>query len=317
MKPSNSSDHSLPKRCETHERDLVGYGGKPVHPEWPGDARVAVSFVINYEEGGEYSIPSGDENSETYLAEVVWGNALPQGFRFLGSESIYDYGARAGVWRLREMFRQRGMVGTVYAVGQAVELNPGPVKALYRDGWEIGSHHYRFINYWGMPESEEHEHLQKAIAAIEDAVGQRPVGIYGGRGSENTRKLIAEEGGFIWESDAYDDELPYWRNVNGAPYLIIPYQLDCNDFRFVMNPGWTDGEDFLAYLKNSFDYLYEEGRRQPKMMSIGLHPRVTGRPGRAAALAKFLDYLESHRKVWITTRGEIARHWRNKFPADA
>lgn len=305
----------MTRRVEMHERDLVGYGARPPAPKWPDGARIAVSFVINYEEGAEYSFPAGDEASETYLAEVVWGAALPPGFRLFGAESLYDYGARVGAYRLQEIFAARRMKGTVYAVGQAVELNPAPVKALHASGWEIASHHYRFINYWGVPETEERAHIQKAIAAVENAVGQRPTGFYGGRVSPNTRRLAAEEGGFLWESDAYDDELPYWRSVEGKPYLIIPYQLDCNDFRYAMTPGWTSGEDFFAYLKASFDLLYEEGRRQPKMMSIGLHPRVSGRPGRAAALAKFLDYVQSRGKAWVCTRGEIAAHWRKHRPA--
>jgi peptidoglycan/xylan/chitin deacetylase (PgdA/CDA1 family) len=298
---------------ETHDRDLRGSEGSPVHAKWPGGARVAVSFVINYEEGAEYSFPAGDGISETYLAEVAWG-ALPPGFRMLGAESLYDYGARAGIWRLQELFASRSMVGTVYAAGQAVELNPAPMKVLHESGWEIGSHHYRFINYWGMSESEERSHLQKAIRAIHDAVGVRPVGLYGGRVSANTRRLAAEEGGFTWESDAYDDDLPYWRTVGGKPYLLIPYQLDCNDFRYAMTPGWTSGEDFLSYLKNSFDLLYDEGLRRPKMMSIGLHPRVSGRPGRASILARFLDYVASHDGAWVCTRREIAAHWREHHP---
>lgn len=311
---SRPSDQGQPARPEEHERDPVGYAGAPVNPRWPGGARVALNFVINYEEGGEYSIPEGDAVSETYLAEVVWGGALPAGYRLFGAESLYDYGARAGVWRLCELFKKRRIAGTVFAVGRAVELNPAPVRALHAAGWEIASHHYRFINYWGMPEAQERDHLARAVEAVRKAVGEAPVGFYGGRVSANTRRLAAESRVFQWESDAYDDELPYWRSVGGKPYLVIPYQLDCNDFRYAMTPGWTSGEDFFQYLKNSFDMLYEEGAERPKMMSVGLHPRVSGRPGRAAALARFLDHARARGKAWICTRRDIASHWRKHHP---
>lgn len=300
---------------ELHQRDLGGYGRMPVDPKWPDGARLALNFVINYEEGGEASFPAGDGRSETYLAEVVWP-PLPEGFRMLGAESIFDYGGRAGVWRLLDLFSARGLTGTVYAVGQAVERNPEPVRALHRAGWEIASHHYRWIDYWSMAKEEEREHLTRSVAAIEAAVGERPVGLYGSRVSENTRTLAAEDGGFLWESDAYDDDLPYWRTVAGKPYLVIPYQLDSNDFRYAMMPGWSSGEDFLAYLKNSFDQLYAEGAERSHMMSVGLHPRVSGRPGRARVLGKFLDYVKSFDDVWVCTRADIARHWHaNHKPA--
>lgn len=294
---------------ELHDRDLVGYGATPPQPRWPDGARLAVSFVINYEEGAEYSFPAGDGLSETYLAEVVWP-ALPPGVRLLGAESLYDYGGRAGIWRLLSLFEARGMRGTVHAVGQAVEQHPEPVRAAHAAGWEIASHHYRWIDYGGMSEREEREHLLRSFRAIEDAVGVRPVGFYGGRVSPNSRRLAAELGGVLWDGDAYDDELPYWRTVGGEPWLIIPYQLDSNDFRYAMTPGWTDGNQFCNYLKASFDLLYTEGATQPKMLSIGLHPRLSGRPGRAAALAAFLDHVRAHDDVWVCTREEIARHWR-------
>ncbi len=294
---------------ELHDRDLIGYGAEPTAPGWPNGARLAVSFVINYEEGAEYSFPAGDEQSETYLAEVVWPT-LPPGVRLLGAESLYDFGGRAGIWRLLSLFEARGMYGTVHAVGQAVEMNPEPVRALSASGWEIASHHYRWIDYGGMSESDEREHMARSFQAIEDAVGVRPVGFYGGRVSLNSRRLASELGGVLWDGDAYDDELPYWRTVNGEPWLVIPYQLDCNDFRYAMTPGWADGDQFASYLKASFDFLHAEGATCPKMLSIGLHPRLSGRPGRAAALASFLDHVQAHDDVWVCTRADIARHWR-------
>lgn len=294
---------------ELHDRDLIGYGAQPPNPKWPGDARLALNFVINYEEGGEYAIPSGDKISDSYLAELISLVPPQEGRRMLPYESIYEYGSRVGVWRLLNLFRERGLRGTVYAVGKAVEQNPEAIKALADARFEIASHHYRWIDYWDMPIEEERKHLYQAISAIEQATGQRPAGIYGGRTSINSRQLFIDEGGFLYESDAYNDELPYWVNKEKKPFLIIPYSLDNNDFRFASLPSWNTGEDFLRYNKATFDRLYEEGASSPKMMSVGLHCRLSGRPGRAAALGEFLDYVTGYKDVWICTREEIARHW--------
>lgn len=299
---------------ELHQRDFIGYGANPPDPKWPGNARLALNFVINYEEGGEYAISNGDDISDNYLAELIIPAPPQPGRRNLGFESIYEYGSRAGVWRLLNLFSEREIKGTVYAVGQAVEKNPGAVKALADAGFEIASHHYRWIDYWDMPEDEEREHLRKAVVAVEKACGQRPVGIYGGRTSINSRRLFIEEGGFLYESDAYNDELPYWVNVGDKPFLIIPYMLDNNDFRYSSLPSWGTGEDFFKYNRATFDQLYKEGETSPKMMSVGLHCRLSGRPGRAAALAEFLDYVKGFEDVWICTREEIARHWYDTHP---
>lgn len=299
-----------------HPRDLIGYGSEPPDPQWPNGARIAVSFVLNYEEGGEYAIPSGDDFSETYIAEIVGLQAQP-GVRLVAAESLYDFGARVGIWRINRLFSERKIPLTIYCVGQAAERNPAAVKALHRAGHEIASHHYRWINYAGMPEDEERRHLTKAVSAIASITGQRPVGFYGGRTSLNSRRLVAEEGGFIYESDAYNDELPYWENVDGRPLLIIPYMIDNNDFKYSTLPSWGSAEAFVDYNKSSFDLLYREGEASPKMLSIGLHCRLSGRPGRADALARLLDYVQGHDNVWLCTREQIARHWIERFPPPA
>lgn len=299
----------------SHPRNLTGYGRTPPDPQWPGGAKLAVSFVLNYEEGGEYAIPSGDDVSETYIAEITGLTATP-GARILASESIYEFGSRVGVWRIQRMFDERKLPLTVYAVGQAVEANPAAIRSLHEAGHEIASHHYRWIDYSTLGEAEEREHLKRAISSIESATGRRPVGIYGGRTSLRSRALIAEEGGFLYESDAYNDELPYWEDVDGKPLLIIPYMLDNNDFKFATLPSWGSADAFLEYNKSTFDVLYREGDTAPKMMSVGLHCRLSGRPGRSAAVARLLDYVQSFDDVWVTTREQIARHWHDRFPPD-
>jgi len=296
-----------------HPRDLIGYGETPPDPQWPNGAKLAVSFVLNYEEGGEYAIPSGDEVSETYIAEIT-GFAPVPGVRILAFESIYEFGSRAGVWRIKRIFDQRNVPLTVYAVGQAVEANPAAIVALHEAGHEIASHHYRWIDYSALSADEEREHLGRAIGAIERVTGRRPVGIYGGRTSIRSRALIAEEGGFLYESDAYNDELPYWEDVNGKPLLIIPYMLDNNDFKFATLPSWGSAQAFYEYNKATFDVLYREGDTAPKMMSVGLHCRLSGRPGRADAVARLIDYMQGFDDVWVTTREQIARHWHERFP---
>lgn len=291
------------------ERDLIGYGEQPPHPQWPNKARLALSLVINYEEGAESAIPNGDDYAENYLLESMALSAPPKGVRSVGAESIYEYGSRVGIWRLLSLLQQRQMTATVWAAGQAVEKNPLPVIAMAKAGFEIASHHYRWINYHGMPRDQEREHLRLAVSSIEAAIGQRPTGIYAGRFSDNTRALVIEEGGFSYDSDCYNDELPYWVEVAGKRHLLIPYTLDNNDFRYAHFSGWATGEDFYAYNKATFDQLYLEGMTAPKMMTVALHARLSGRPGRAEALGRFLDYVRSHTGVWVCTRQQIAEHW--------
>ena len=298
---------------EPYPRDLVGYGAHPPHPQWPDDARLALSIVLNYEEGGEACVLHGDPASEAYLHEVPGGSPLV-GERNLSVESIYEYGARAGFWRILRLFRERGLTLTVYAVGMALERNPEAGRAMVEAGFEVASHGWRWIDYQHVPEDQERDHIKRAIAAIEGATGSRPVGWYTGRNSPHTRRLVVEEGGFLYDSDSYADDLPYWVETSGQPHLVIPYTLDNNDMKFAVLNGFNNGEDFFNYLRDAFDVLYEEGARQPKMMSVGLHCRLAGRPGRAAALTRFLDYARSHDHVWITTRAEIARHWRRQHP---
>lgn len=298
---------------DAYVRDFVGYGGNPPDPQWPGDARIAISFVLNYEEGGENTILNGDAGSETYLHETP-GGAARIGQRDLNVETVYEYGARAGFWRIMEMFRERNMNFTCYGVGLALEKNPAAARAMVAAGHEIASHGYRWIDYSTVPEEVERAHIRQAIQAIEQTCGMRPVGWYTGRISANTRRLIVEEGGFLYESDAYNDDLPYWVEVAGKPQLIIPYTLDNNDMKFCVPPGFSAPSGFYEYLKDAFDVLYHEGRRAPKMMSVGLHCRLAGRPGRAAALARFLDYVQGHDRVWVARRADIARHWHKVHP---
>jgi putative urate catabolism protein len=298
---------------EPYPRDIVGYGEHPPHPHWPGDARLALSFVLNYEEGGESSILHGDEASEAYLHEVP-GTARRASARNLSVESIYEYGARAGFWRVRRLFMERGLTLTVYAVGMALERNPAAGRAMVEAGFEVASHGWRWIDYHDVPESLEREHVRLAVDAIERVTGSRPVGWYTGRISPNTRRLVAEEGGFLYDADSYADDLPYWELVAGEPQLILPYTLDNNDMKFAVANGFDNGQGFYQYLRDAFDVLYAEGADSPRMMSVGLHCRLVGRPGRAAALGRFLDYVQGHQKVWITTRKEIALHWRAQHP---
>jgi allantoinase len=298
---------------DVYPRDLIGYGGRTPHPHWPGEARLALSLVMNYEEGGETSILHGDRRSEVYLQEVVGLTPL-EGDRNLTVESIYEYGSRAGLWRLLRLFATRDIPITVYAVGMALARHPEAARALIAAGHEIASHGWRWIDHQTMPIEEERAHVRRAIAAIEQASGQRPLGWYTGRNSLNTRALVVEEGGFLYDSDAYNDDLPYWVTVDGKPHLVIPYTLDNNDMKFAVAQGFNSGDQFFAYLKDAFDVLYEEGADSPKMMSVGLHMRLVGRPGRTAALARFLDYVKSHDKVWICRRVDIARHWRQVHP---
>ncbi|MDX0464658.1 allantoinase PuuE [Sinorhizobium medicae] len=295
----------------SYPRDFVGYGRRPPEARWPGDANIAVQFVLNYEEGGESCILDGDPASECLLSEIV--GAQPwAGQRNLNMESIYEYGARAGFWRLWRMFTSRGLTLTVYGVTLAMARNPEAVAAMKEAGWEIASHGLRWLEYKDVPEEVERQHIREVVRLHTELTGERPLGIYQGKPSANTLKLVLEEGGFLYSCDSYADELPYWvpGRTPDNPHLIIPYTLDANDMRFATSQGFNSGDQFFTYLKDTFDVLYAEGKEgSPKMMNVGLHCRLVGRPGRAAALARFIDYVTSHDKVWVPRRIDIARHW--------
>ena len=296
---------------DVYPRDLAGYGRTPPFADWPNGARVALQFVINYEEGGENNILHGDAASEAFLSEIVGAAPWP-GQRHMNMESIYEYGSRAGFWRLHRMFTERDMPVTVYAVATAMKRNPGPVAAMNEAGWEIATHGYKWIDYRDTPRELEAKHIADAVRIHTQVAGKRPLGFYQGRSSINTIPLGCEEGGFLYCADSYADDLPYWIEGPKGPQLIVPYTLDSNDMRFAAAQGFNSGDQFYAYLKDSFDTLYAEGTTAPKMLSIGLHCRLVGRPGRAASLARFLDYVKSHDKVWVATRLDIARHWIRK-----
>ena len=294
---------------EDSQRDFVGYGRRPPDPEWPGGALIAVQFVVNYEEGGESCVLDGDPASESLLSEIVGAAPWP-GQRNLNMESIYEYGARAGFWRLWRMFSARLMPVTVYGVALAMARNPEAVAAMNEAGWEIASHGLRWLEYKDFPEEEERRHIAECVRLHTEVTGRRPLGIYQGKPSANTLRLVMEEGGFVYSADSYADELPYWVRGPKGPHLIVPYTLDANDMRFATPQGFNSGDQFFTYLKDSFDTLYAEGREgAPKMLSVGLHCRLAGRPGRAAALARFLDYVAAHEKVWVARRIDIANHW--------
>jgi putative urate catabolism protein len=292
------------------ERDLVGYGEHLPDPRWPGGARLALSLVLNYEEGGESSVLEGDPAAEAFLHEVV-GATPTVGRRNPNVESMFEFGSRAGFWRVHRIFARHGLPLTVYGVGQALERNPEAARAMVAAGWEVASHGWRWIDYLEMSEGEERDHIRRAIEAIERACGVRPVGWYTGRVSQNTRRLVVEAGGFLYDSDSYADELPYWVEVAERQHLVIPYTLDANDFKFLLANGFVTGSDFLEYLVDSFEQLYEEGGR---MMSVGLHCRIVGRPGRARALDRFLAHVRERDDVWVATRADIARHWHAHHP---
>ncbi|UPR50133.1 allantoinase PuuE [Vibrio cyclitrophicus] len=296
-----------------YSRNLIGYGANPPNPQWPGNARVAVSFVLNYEEGGERCLLHGDDESEAFLSEIPSAQPI-KGERHISMESIYEYGSRVGVWRVLRLFDEYEIPLTVFAVAMAIERHPDVAKAMVEAGHEICSHGYRWIDYQYIDESEERDHMTKAIEIIQQVTGQRPQGWYTGRTGPNTRRLVAEEGGFLYDSDAYDDDLPYWHTETGHPQLVIPYTLDVNDMRFSTAQGFNSGEQFFQYLKDTFDTLYMEGETAPKMMSVGLHCRLIGRPGRIAALRRFLDYVKQHDSVWLCRRIDIANHWHQHHP---
>ena len=292
-----------------YPRDLRGYGEHPPQARWPGGARIAVQFVINYEEGGESCTLHGDSHSERFLSEIVAAEAYA-GVRHMNMESLYEYGSRAGFWRLYRLFGSRQIPVTVFAVAMALARNPEVVPAMLAANWEIASHGYRWIDYQHVAESVEREHMQRAIEVHRALTGARPQGFYLGRCSPNTHRLIAEEGGFSYHADSYADDLPYWSRQFAKPQLIVPYALDSNDMRFATAQGFNCGEQFYQYLKDTFDMLYQEGEQQPQMMSVGLHCRLAGRPGRALALQRFLDYISTKRHVWLARRIDIAEHWR-------
>ena len=303
-----------------YPRDLAGYGRNPPQPNWPGRARVAVQFVLNIEEGGENSVLHGDPGSEQFLSELFMPPAFPS--RHLSMESIYEYGARAGAWRILREFERRGLPLTVFGVGMALRRTPELARACVELGHEIACHGWRWIHYQNVDEATEREHIRLGVEAVEAACGVRPLGWYTGRDSPNTRRLVADHGGFAYDSDSYADDLPYWLQVRRtdaslAPHLVVPYTLDANDMRFALPQGYTQADDFFVYLRDSFDTLYAEGAEAPKMMSIGMHARVLGRPGRIRALQRFLDHVERHSRVWVPRRVDIARHWTREHPFDA
>ena len=294
------------------ERDLIGYADDPPQVRWPGEARVAVNFCINYEEGGERCLLNGDDRSEDRVSDLVVESRL--GARDLNMESNYEYGARAGYWRLLRAFTSRDLPATINLVGLAGERNPVALRAMVDAGFDLQPHGWRWIDYHLLSEEEERQHIHRSIRQVEDLTGEKPLGYYAGLPSVNTRRLVVEAGSFLYDSDAYNDDLPYWTREFGQPHLVLPYSLDTNDSRFGRREGYQVGDEFFAYIRDTFDCLYQEGETHPKMMTIGLHARLIGRPGRIGALHRILDYLLSHDGVWICRRGDLARHWAALHP---
>ena len=291
---------------------MIGYGSKKFRIEWPNKARLALQIVLNYEEGAENSILNGDKYSETFLSEII--GAKPIKGRHVNMESLYEYGSRRGFWRLHELFQKKKIPITIFGVGMALEKNPDVCRAIKKANYEVASHGWRWIVYQNIKKPAEKKHMKLAIDKIKRIFGKRPLGWYTGRCSPNTRDLVFEEGGFLYDSDSYSDDLPYWEVRNKKKLLIIPYTLDNNDMRFATNQGFNTGDHFFSYLKDSFDTLYEEGKENPKMMSVGLHCRIIGKPGRIRSLKKFLDYVLKHKNVWICKRIDIAKHWIKNYP---
>ena len=289
-------------------RDLVGYGSKPPNPKWPGNARVALQFVLNYEEGGEHCILDGDSSSEWLLSDIIGAQPYPDS-RHMNMESLYEYGSRAGFWRLHRLFQEYGLPCTVFAVAHALQKNPEAAKAMVAADWEVASHGLRWIDYQDMPEDQERHHIAEAVRIHTEVVGTRPLGLYQGKPSPNTRRLLVEEGGFTYDADSYADDLPYWVNVGDKEHLVVPYSLDTNDMRFVTASGFANAEQFYLYLKDAFDCLYQEGAVSPRMMSVGLHGRIVGRPGRIQGLRRFMEYVKGFEDVWVCRRIDIAEHW--------
>ena len=292
---------------KNNTRNLIGYGSKIPKIKWPNNARIALQIVLNYEEGAENCVLNGDKNSEIFLSEII--GAQPIKGRHMNMESLYEYGSRAGFWRLHKLFQEKKIPITIFGVGMALEKNPEICKAIIESNYEVASHGWKWIDYQNIKKSEEKKHMQLAIKAHTKIFGKRPNGWYTGRCSPNTRDLVMEDGGFLYDSDSYSDDLPYWEIRNNKKQLIIPYTLDNNDMRFATNQGFNTGDHFFTYLKDSFDALYEEGKTSPKMMSVGLHCRLIGKPGRVQSLKKFLNYVLKHKNVWVCKRIDIAKHW--------
>ena len=298
---------------QDYPRDMIGYGGNPPHARWPDGARVALQFVLNYEEGGENNVLHGDPGAETFLSEIIGAPAVP-GARHMSMESVYEYGSRAGVWRILKLFKAYDIPLTIFAVATALARHPGLAAAFVQEGHEICSHGYKWINYQDIPIEVERAHIQKAVDLIRHLTGERPLGWYTGRTSPNTSQLVADFGGFLYNADDYSDDLPFWKRIEGRHQLVVPYTLDVNDMRFASAQGFNAGDQFYNYLKDTFDTLYSEGETTPKMMSIGLHCRLIGRPGRIQSLKRFLDYARRHSDVWYARRVDIARHWHKHHP---
>lgn len=299
-----------------YPRDLKGYAGQPPQANWPANAKIAVQFVLNYEEGAENSVLHGDAASEVFLSEIIGAQAF-EGRRHLSMESLYEYGSRAGVWRILDLFKERGLPLTVFAVGMAMERNPAVIERCLKDGHEIASHAYRWINYDGMTLEQERALMDRAVEVHQKICGAPPQGWYTGRTSEHTRALVAERDHFVYDADDYSDDLPFWSTQVARPHLVVPYTLDTNDMRFATAQGFNTGDQFFTYLKDAFDVLYAEGETAPKMLSIGMHCRLLGRPARFAALKRFVDYVQSHERVWVARRIDIAQHWRQEHPYGA
>jgi allantoinase len=298
-----------------YPRDLIGYGRNPPHASWPENARIALQIVLNYEEGAENNVLHGDRASETFLSEIIGAQAFEM--RHMSMESIYEYGSRAGFWRIMREFERRRIPITIFGVSMALARHPEAVAAMVDAGHEIACHGLRWISYQHIDEATEREHMREAVEIIRGMTGSAPLGWYTGRDSPNTRRLVVEHGGFLYDADSYADDLPYWVEVSGQSHLVVPYALDSNDMRFAAAQGFNSGEQFFQYLKDAFDVLYAEGETSPKMLSVGLHCRLAGRPGRFASLCRFLDYVQTHDKVWLCRRVDIARHWAQHHPHPA
>lgn len=317
---SNSSSKTEPRHQspdETYPRDLIGYGRTPPHADWPAGARIAVQFVLNYEEGGERCVLHGDSGSEPFLSDIIGAPSYPD--RHLSMESIYEFGSRVGVWRLLREFGRRGLPLTVFGVAMALQRHPELARTLVEAGHEIACHGWRWISYQEVPEAVEREHIRMATQSVLELTGGLwPMGWYTGRDSPNTRRLVVEHGGYEYDSDYYGDELPFWMDVQTSAgitsHLVVPYTLEANDMRFATPQGFNTAEQFYTYLRDTFDVLYEEGADTPRMMSIGMHCRLLGRPGRFRALQRFLDHVEAHEQVWVCRRIDIARHWQARYP---
>jgi putative urate catabolism protein len=301
---------------DAYPRDLIGYGRHVPQAGWPGGARLAINFVLNYEEGGERCILHGDAESESFLSEIVSAVPYP-GERHLSIESLFEYGSRVGVWRILDLFARHQLPLTIFAVAMAAQRNPDVIAAMAEAGHEICSHGYRWIDYQHVDEATEREHIRLAVDILSDTAGTRPLGWYTGRNGPNTRRLVVEEGGFLYDADDYSDELPFWTVVDDHPHLVVPYTLDANDMRFATPQGFNTGDHFFTYLRDSFDTLYAEGASTPRLLSVGLHCRLIGKPGRIGGLARFLDHIAKYEDVWVCRKVDVARHWRQHHPFGA